>query len=228
MMEKKMDGPAPLAGVKLVAFDLDGTILDAFEDIAAAATALRKRYGRPPVSVEEVKLHVGRGARRMVAGVLDTEDEQVIEENYQALVSYYLDNAGAHAKIYPGVTETVQALHAAGYRMAVASNKPHPLSVKIMEVLGLSQYFEWVIGESADFAHKPAPAILHYLMEQAGCTPEQTVVVGDSCVDIKFARAAGARVVALTYGQTSEAELRAAAPDFVLGSMPELLPLLGL
>lgn len=211
----------------LVIFDLDGTLIDAFEDIALATNFIRSRNNLQDLSVEEVKLHVGHGARHLVEGVLASTDIVVIDENLEALVGFYDTLEESTAQVYDGVVETLERLQAASVRTAVASNKPHPVTVKVIEKLGLTPYFDIVRGEGNGIARKPAPDVLHRIMHDAGVPPQRTLMVGDSEIDIECAKAADIRVAVVSYGQHSAERLSKAMPDFMLHSMPELLKIIG-
>lgn len=208
---------------KLVIFDLDGTLIDAFEDIALAANFVRSRNGLPELPVSEVKLHVGHGARYLVEGVLGTTDQAFIEENLLALVNFYENLKESRARVYEGVIETLKHLRAQLIRTAVASNKPHTVAVQVVAQLGLAEYFDYVRGETAEIKRKPAPDVLLRIMDDAGVSPQYTLMVGDTEIDIEAARAAGVRVAAVSYGQHSAQRLQQSIPDYLLHSMPELL-----
>ncbi|MGB9691680.1 MAG: HAD family hydrolase [Candidatus Sumerlaeaceae bacterium] len=221
-MTTSHDFPNPL-GLKLVVFDLDGTLVDAFADIAAAVNHMLALDGQPPRTVEEVKKHVGRGVRRLVAGVLGTEDETVLNEKVQVLTDYYRRYPVRETSLYDGVAEALDQLDKAGLRLAVASNKPDALTRYILEHFGVAEHFDWIVGQSDAFPRKPAPDILHHLMANAEAQPNETVLVGDSETDIEFAHNAGVRVVCATYGQRTRDELLALGPDAMVDSMHEFV-----
>lgn len=211
----------------LVIFDLDGTLIDAFEDIARAANFVRTRNRLPELSVAEVKLHVGHGARYLVEGVLGTKDQPTIDENLAALVTYYENLEESRAKIYEGVMETLSHLRGNLVRTAVASNKPHTVAVRVIEHLGLKPQFDFVRGETAEIKRKPAPDVLLRIMQDAGIPAQRTLMVGDTEIDIEAARAAGVRVAAVSYGQHDAERLSKAMPDFMLHKMVDLLQVIG-
>lgn len=202
--------------IQLAVFDLDGTLVDAFEDIALAVNHMLALDGLPPRSVEEVKRHVGRGVRMLLQGILGTNDPAVLEEKVRVLSEYYRQHPIRTACLYDGVVEGLEKLRAAGLRLAVASNKPHPLTDYLLRHLGVAQFFDWIEGQSDAFPRKPAPDVLHHFMKLAGAHPTTTVIVGDSPTDIEFARAAGAEIVCVTYGQCTREELLPYAPDAIV------------
>lgn len=215
-----------VTSVKLAVFDLDGTLIDAFQDIADAANYILRENGRPEMGVEEVKQFVGKGARILVQGILGVDDPQIIEPNYQKLVRYYEAAQHTQATYYPGILEAVARLREDGVKTAVVSNKPHPVTEKVLRVLGGAEHFDFILGESPRFPRKPAPEVMRHVMEEAGATAAETVMVGDSLVDAEFARASGARMIAVAWGQTTEEQFRAAGVETVIHDASELVPLI--
>lgn len=211
--------------IKLAVFDLDGTLIDAFQDIADAANHILRLNGRPELSADEVKQFVGKGARVLVQGILGTEDPAIVEPNYRELVKYYESAKETRATFYPGILEAVAALREAGVRTAVISNKPDPVTQKVMVVLGAAQHFDFIHGESPRFPRKPAPEAMLHVMEEAGVGREETIMVGDSAVDAEFARAAGVRMIGVPWGQTPPDALRAAGAERVITRAEELVEL---
>lgn len=208
---------------KLVIFDLDGTLIDAFEDIATAANFIRSINSLSPLTVLQVKQFVGHGARRLISGILSTDDEVVIEENHAALVQFYRTVTDTRAKVYDGVLETVTRLREMGIKTAIATNKPDVVTRKVLNDLKIKQYFDFVRGEASGMPRKPAPDVLHFLMANAQAEPNETLMVGDSYVDIRCARAAKTPVVGVTYGQYNRAEMEEYAPDYIIDNIAEIL-----
>ncbi len=211
---------------KLVVFDLDGTLIDAFQDIADAANFIMRANGRPELSVAEVKQFVGKGARVLVQGILGTDEHEEVERNYRELVTYYEAASETKATFYPGILEAVAALREGGIKTAVISNKPDSVTKKVLAVLGGAQHFDYIVGESPRFTRKPAPDVMWHVMEDAGATHGETVMVGDSAVDVEFARAAGVRVIGVPWGQNSAEEMHSFGVETVIGRAEELVTML--
>jgi len=208
--------------IEMVVFDLDGTLIDAFQDIASAANFIRNRNNMPLMTVDEVKRHVGHGARYLVQGVLGTDDDTAISENHTALVEYYSALKETTATVYPAALDLLKWLQSQGIKTAVASNKPHTITLKVVEKLGLSPALDMVQGEGNGITRKPAPDVLLHLASRAGITPEKMVMVGDTDVDIQCARAAGCEVAAVTHGQYGRDYLEKFEPTWIVDSMEEL------
>jgi phosphoglycolate phosphatase len=125
------------------------------------------------------------------------------------------------------VVETLEKLHECGVRMAVLTNKPERFSRDLCAGLGLAQYFFRIYGGNSFEQKKPDPVGIRTLMQQARAKPQETWMVGDSATDVLTARNAGVRAVGVTYGISPET-LKQAPPDFLIDSMTQLPPILGL
>ena len=213
-------------GIKLVAFDLDGTLVDAFGDITAAANVLMDHLKRPTLTVDQVKLHVGHGVHELLTGILETRDPELLALGLKIFTEYYTENATTHATVYDGVRETLEELRKRGFRTAVASNKPHALTQRVVEQVGLAPFFDDVYGHTDQFPRKPAPDLLNHLMQNAGTQPETTLFVGDSSTDVAFALAANVACVVIAQGTDTRAQLEATEAAAILDNMRELMPLL--
>ena len=154
----------------------------------------------------------------------DAAEEQV-DYALTYFLSWYRDHMLEHTRAYPGVVETLDQLHAAGYPMAVLTNKPERFSKTLLAGLDMAKYFFRVYGGNSFPEKKPSPFGLQRLMEEAGVRTAQTWMIGDSSVDILTARNAGVRAVGVTYGIQPES-LEANPPDLLLDNMRELPPAL--
>lgn len=184
----------------LIAFDLDGTLVDSRLDLASSANLLLQELGARPLSVGQVVDMVGEGARVLVGRVLaaagvDTDLEAALARFLQIYDGHLVD----HTSLYPGVVEALGALeeHAA---LALLTNKPTHHTGRLLDILGVRRFFFEVIGGDGPWPRKPAPAALEHLIATAGVTPRTTIMVGDSMVDVETARRASARVCVARYG----------------------------
>jgi phosphoglycolate phosphatase len=210
---------------RLVVFDLDGTLVDSTEDIAAAfaRTVERLAPGTPPLSTRDVRALIGNGARNLVQrGFALLSLPHTAAEALPVFLSLYRECLLDRTRLYPGTAETLRALR--GRTLAVLTNKPGDLSRTILTGLGVASLFARVLGAGDGPASKPDPAGLQLLMEARGATPASTLLVGDSPVDVATARAAGVPVVGVAYG-LDPAALAAAVPDFTVSRPEELLEL---
>jgi phosphoglycolate phosphatase len=213
--------------VRLVVFDLDGTLVDSVRDLATAVNAAVQRAapGSALLPLADVRAFVGEGARVLVerslerAGV-DRSADDVLPLFLDGYRSCLLDTT----RLYPGVAEALDRLR--GRTLAVLTNKPGDLSRRILEGLGVADRFARIWGPGEAPARKPDPAGLRELARELGIDLGETLMVGDSPVDVRTGRAAGVRTVGVTYGLDPEA-LRADAPDLLVGDLRELADRLG-
>lgn len=197
--------------MRALLFDLDGTLCDTLEDIRAAANRVLARSGIPALPSEFVRANVGRGARSLLQACLaDTSLDP--EECLREFRADYARNLLHRTAPYPGVREGLERL--SGFRKAVVTNKPVEMSVAILQGLGLSRYFEHIVGEDSYPVLKPDPLPVLETIRKMGLTPAQAVLIGDSRVDVECARNAGVRFVGVTYGFGRPEELSGADATF--------------
>ena len=207
-------------------FDLDGTLVDTAPDIIDALNRTLTDLDLAPVDDATGRSFIGGGARKLVADGLAksagrTAEENAIDDAYARFIQYYTQKSAARSAVYPGVRDALDALADTGLAMGVCTNKPHALSLDVLEAFDLHRYFRVVIGGDALPERKPAAG---HLLETARRTaPEfsRAIMIGDSPTDVAAARNAGVPVVVVDYGYTvtPAAELGA---DAVISDMREL------
>lgn len=187
--------------VPLVVFDLDGTLVDSRRDLADSANALIVERGGTPLSTDAVTGMVGEGAAMLVRRALRAAG--VGREDLDAALARFLEiydeRLLVHTRLYEGVRETLDAL-ASREPLAVLTNKPQHHTERILDGLSVRGRFRWVIGGDTSHGRKPDPAGLLHLITAAGTTPANTLMVGDSAIDLRTARAAGVRCCLVRYG----------------------------
>jgi phosphoglycolate phosphatase len=187
--------------IRLIAFDLDGTLIDSRRDIADSANDMLASYGAPPIALETVLTMVGEGARLLVTRVLAAAMVNApVDDALERFLAVYHRRLVDHTRPYPGIVETLHALADAGCRLAVLTNKPGAPAVEILRHFQLLDLFVAVIGGDGDLPRKPDPGNLLALCEQTGVRADETLVVGDSWVDVETARNAGAGVCFVNWG----------------------------
>jgi phosphoglycolate phosphatase len=184
----------------LVAFDLDGTLVDSSGDLADSGNALLAGYGASPLPSKAVVAMVGDGARELVhrlltAGALDVPVDEALER----FLTLYDERLLATTVPYEGMPALLDDLKSRA-RLTVLTNKPIAPTERILRGLGLREYFDDVIGGDSDFGRKPNPDGLFALMDRAAASAAETLMVGDSVTDLRTARAAGTAACVARYG----------------------------
>jgi phosphoglycolate phosphatase len=211
----------------LFVFDLDGTLIDSRRDLADAANALLEERGAGPLPVDAVARMVGEGAallvrRALTAAGLDPDSAGALPR----FLELYDDRLLAHTQLYDGIRETLKAL-AVDAPLAVLTNKPARATQAILEGLAVSKFFKWVLGGDGPWPRKPDPAALQELMSRAESAPRQTVMIGDSPIDLATARAAGTRVCMARYGFGFDSSAHDfSSADLLVDRPSDLVPLL--
>jgi phosphoglycolate phosphatase len=217
---------------RLIAFDLDGTLVDSRRDLADAANELIAELGGTPLAEEAIGLMVGEGARVLVmralraAGLDGAAQAAPLARNLARFLEIYDARLLRHTRPYPGIEAVLTAAqpHA---RLAVLTNKPARATAAVLEGLGLRSFFEDVVGGDGEWPRKPDPAGLRYLMAQAQATPARTLLVGDSAIDHETAARAGVRCCLATYGfgYLSFPAERLSGNEWLVREPAELVPL---
>lgn len=213
-----------IPGVRVLVFDLDGTLIDSKLDLALAVNATLEWMGRAPIEHDLISSYVGDGASVLIQRALgedapEAECLRALEHFLHYYRAHMLDNTVA----YPGVREGLTAL--AGYPMAVLTNKPTRISKLILEGLEMARYFRYIHGGNSFERKKPDPMGLEALLKDFKVAPPEALMVGDSDVDVQTARNAKTWACGVTYGFGS-ARLAECPPDLLLDSLAELPPLL--
>ena len=230
---------------KLLVFDLDGTLIDSRQDLTNSVNAMLAHYGKMTLSDEIVRSYIGDGAGVLVRRALahahviadedDPHDDQFVEAALDWFIEYYKIHKVDFTVVYPGVMEALESIRAAHPKlpMAVLTNKPVNPSRAICKHFGLDRYFFSNYGGNSFATKKPDPEGLLQLIAEASAlvgraiTAAETVMIGDSHVDVLTARACGAVSVGCTFGLAPET-LKAARPDFSVDHASEWPRVLGL
>jgi len=209
-----------------VIFDLDGTLVDTRIDLSLAVNHVRRGLGLPDLPLDVVCRMVGEGARILVQRALGPEPGCSIDDALARFLAYYGAHLLDHTQAYPGVRELLAALTARGVLLSVLTNKPAAMSQAIVDGLGLSGYITHLIGGDSLPVRKPDPAGIERLCQLAGVGPARTLVVGDSAIDARTARAAGVTFCGVAWGFAPDT-LRALGADPIIEQPAELLRVVG-
>ena len=184
----------------VVAFDMDGTLIDSAGDIGAAVNRMRVSFGLTPLPRESVVRMVGNGARVLVARALADTPGMDLDEAFRRYRHEYDTHLIDETRLYPGVMEALEALKSAGFRLAVFTNKPYRSTLFILKGLGIDAFFPVVVGADSGFPLKPAPEARLHILEATGTDAAGSWMVGDNWTDIDSGHAAGFRTAHCTYG----------------------------
>ena len=233
--------PIPIDKLKLLVFDLDGTLIDSAQDLCNSVNATLDHAGLGKLPDPTIASFVGNGVpllvRRSLAAASGVTPEQVDGQLLQSAIDFFLGYYREHkldfTYAYEGVLEALKALgelhdaHGGEPRtMAVLTNKPSRPARGICEGLGLADYFLHIYGGDSFAAKKPDPMGLRALMEETGASPEETVMIGDSQVDVQTARNAGAWCIGCDFG-FGQRTLMQTPPDFLVDTAADWTAALG-
>jgi len=213
--------------IKLVIFDLDGTLIDSRLDLVHSVNAALRHIGRPELPDHVIASYVGDGAPLLIQRALGDEavDEAIIRKGLEFFLSYYREHKLDHTTLYPGITDALAAIQNSSNghprKLAVLTNKPVNPSRAIVEALQLARYFSQVYGGNSFATKKPDPEGALRLLAESGVPAEQAAMVGDSHTDVETGHNAGLWTVGVTYGFAPQT-LADASPDVLVDHPREL------
>ena len=211
--------------IKLLIYDLDGTLINSRADIAYSVNGMLKQLGFSELSESVISDHVGEGVTHLMKSVLKLSSSQDTEQLIERAVKLYRGRYAEHlldeTKLYPGVQKVLE--HFKSRKQAVVTNKPEDSSHKILRGLGIDSYFFRIVGGDQKFAKKPSPDSVFELMRFTGAQPKETVFIGDSDIDIQTGKNAGIHTIGITYGFKTREHVENAGPDFIFDDLNALL-----
>lgn len=215
--------PAPKAFI----FDLDGTLIDSLADIAESINRMLDARGYPRCQQEVFKQMVGDGMEKLVERALpqDVRNEALIKVCVEEYRAHYDTLWNAQTRPYPGIVEMLKTLQARGMKLGVISNKAHRFTVPMTEHFFGADVFDHILGQRTQVPRKPAPDGAHEMATFLGLRTDEMAYVGDSGIDMQFAKSSGMRAVGVRWGFRSEAELIECGADVLLSSPAELFNL---
>ncbi|MGR3517497.1 HAD-IA family hydrolase [Sulfitobacter pontiacus] len=212
--------------MKTVVFDLDGTLADTSGDLIAAANVCFRDMGEGDVL--DAKTDAGtalKGGRAMLRLGMErlgrADDAETIDRYYPMLLEAYGREIDTHTVLYPGAMDAVEALKAAGYRVAICTNKPEGLAHTLLTKLGVRDAFGAMVGADTLAIRKPDPEHLFETARRAGGDPALCLLVGDTNTDRETARAAGVPCVLVSFGPSGD-DMAALGPEALLDHYDDL------
>ncbi len=215
------------SGVRVLIFDLDGTLIDSKLDLALAVNAARKHMGLDALPEEQIFGYVGHGAPMLIRRALGSvATDENVESALQYFLQYYREHMLDNTVPYPGVREALEELDrrtgsGTAMQMAVLTNKPVRFSQMILDGLGMSRYFRYVYGGNSFEKKKPNPIGVETLLRDFGAEVREAMMVGDSEIDVQTARNAGIWACGVTYGLGSDGLVQH-PPDLLLDNLADL------
>ena len=211
--------------IKLLIYDLDGTLIDSGQDIASSVNWMLQELNFKKLSVEQISSHVGEGVAHLMKSVLTLSgahpDEKLVEQAAKIYRGRYANHLLDQTKLYPSVARVLE--HFKSRKQAVITNKPEGFSQEILRGLKVDSYFFRIIGGDQTFQKKPSPEAVFELMRLVSVGLEETVFIGDSQIDIQTGKNAGIHTVGVTYGFKDTNHIKEAKPDFVMHNLSELV-----
>ena len=211
--------------MRTIAFDLDGTLVDTAPDLISTLNLVLAGEGLPPVAYDDARRMIGGGARRMIERALIAEGQSVagaeLDRMFRIFIDHYRVHIADRSRPFPHVEGVLQRLGGEGFRLAVCTNKLEWLSVRLLDVLNLSQYFSAICGPDTFGIQKPDPQMLRLTIRRAGGDMQRAIMIGDSLTDVRTARAAHVPVIAVDFGY-SEVAPAALGADRLIHSFAEL------
>ncbi len=208
---------------KLIIFDLDGTLIDAYEAITKSFNFAMKRFGYPQQSSLSIRRAVGWGDVQLLNSFVSENDLAGVLGIYRR---HHKDSILKYSKVFPGVNRLLAILKAKGYKLAVASNRPTRFSLLLISHLKLNRYFDYILCADKLKAGKPHPEILQRIMDRLSLKPSATLYVGDMVIDAQAGRRARVKTVIVTTGSSSAREIRLEKPWKIIKRIKDLPNLL--
>jgi phosphoglycolate phosphatase len=209
----------------VIAFDLDGTLVDTAPDLIATLNWLLAEEGVAPLALDEARPFIGRGAKWMIERGFQAAGAPLAPARLQPLferfIERYNDHIADESRPFPGAVAALETLKAQGAKLAVCTNKLTGLSVSLLDALDLSRLFDAVVGADAAPAAKPDPRHLEAAIAAAGGSKDRAILVGDAFTDAGAARAAGVPLILVSFGYT-ETPATELAPDILIDHFDEL------
>lgn len=209
---------------KIVIFDLDGCVIDSFQDICDSANATLEHFKLPKKEDAFIRESIGGGAANLVRRITDNQSE-----NYESVLAFfkahYTQNCTHKTALYEGVYEALAKLHAEK-TVAMATNKLRSITLLILEHLGVSRFFDMIVAADDLPTTKPNPECIELILKKFKLTPSDAILVGDTKIDVQTGKNASVETIGVTYGFGTRKELVESGATVIVEKMSEVLALL--
>ncbi|MGN1481682.1 HAD family hydrolase [Porcipelethomonas sp.] len=209
--------------MKLAIFDLDGTLIDSLADIAEATNYAMRKLNLPEHALSEFNYLVGDGVAKLIERALPEDSQDKFSSALDLYNYYYNNNYTVKTYVYNDIKETLNTLKKNGVELAVASNKTHGFTENIINHYFGDELFSAVFGKSEGRPVKPDPAIVMAVMDKLNISAEDTVMIGDTCIDIKTGKNAGIKTIGCLWGFRTLEELVSAGADYIADKPSDII-----
>ena len=205
---------------KLIIFDIDGTIVDAYTAIDKSLNYTLAKLGYPKAKIDVARRAVGHGDKSFIEYFVEKKD---VAEGLRLYRAHHGKALLRYSKVIPGAKRLLSGLKKKGYKLAVASNRPPKFSMILLKHLDLAKYFDAIACAKDKSEIKPKPFLIPKILKKLGIKKSEALYVGDMTVDVHAGHNAGVRVVAVLGGSSSHSELKKALPCGIAGKLPDIL-----
>ena len=214
--------------MKLVIFDLDGTLLDTIADLGTAGNQVLAAHGYPTHPIDAYRHFVGRGIRKLIERALSphTPTEEETDRLLTEFKAYYIAHKTDLTRPYKGIDALLATLQKSGVRLAVASNKFQSATEQLVRHYWGDQLFDMVLGQREGVPVKPDPRIVYDILQKTSIPAKDCLYIGDTNIDMQTAAAAGIESIGVSWGFRSVEELQAAGACHLVSDPAEILGLL--
>ena len=205
--------------IKLIIFDLDGTLVDAYRAVSRSLNFALKKLNLPKIDDQVIQRRVGWGEKILVSAFVPPSKRKAALSIYRR---HHPRSLRIGTKFLPGAQKIIRALAKDGYLLAVASNRPTRFTNIILEHLSMKRYFACVLCADKVKNPKPAPDILLGIMKNLACRPHETIYVGDMTIDVQAGKLARVKTVSVLTGSSTRSEIRRTRPSRIIRSLAQL------
>ncbi len=215
----------------MIAFDLDGTLIDSAPDLVEAVNYALTKLNKPTHSQATIQQWIGNGADVLVKRALLNnwhvgEVPNDFEEAFELFKTYYAEHDWVHSRLYEGVLETLQILKNDGFKLACITNKTARFTNPLMETAGLAPYFDFIASGDTFSEMKPNPLPLLEVAKLFNVAPENAWMIGDSINDISAGKNAGFKTIAVSYGYAGQHSMADLNADYTVDAMLDIVDLI--
>lgn len=213
-------------GIRLVIFDLDGTLLNTISDLGTACNYALKNEGLPQHQIEDYNRMVGNGFRKLIEKAAPGRNAEEIQKLVELSRAFYDTHNTVTTKPYPGIPELLKEMEIRGLKLAVASNKYQSATERIIRHYFPETSFVSIQGQQEERPIKPDPSIIYDIIDISGISKEETILIGDSDVDITTAHNAEIPSIAVTWGFNNIKEIQDASPDYIVSNTSRIVEII--